>query len=63
VFLDQVFQFTRAVGHVSVIDLLDEVTSVEPSQPSGLVVTGAKRLSRQQEQLLAQILAEAGERK
>jgi transcriptional regulator with XRE-family HTH domain len=63
VFLDQVFQLARALGHASVSDLLDGVISVEPSAQNGLVVTGAKRLSRQQEQLLAKILAEAGESK
>ena len=58
VFLDQVFEFARALDHESVDHLLGEASDAGPSARNGLVVTGAKRLSRQQEQLLAQILAD-----
>jgi transcriptional regulator with XRE-family HTH domain len=63
VFLDQVFEFAQALGHTSVNELFGEISDTVPSQRAPLVVTGAKRLTRQQEQLLSQILAEVGERK
>lgn len=61
VFLDQVFELSRALDLGSVNALLAEMPEPEAAAGSRLVLTGATRLSRQQEQILAQILAEVGE--
>ena len=60
VFLDQVFELTRALGEGTLQELLGELPVGEMAERKGLITTGAKRLSRQQEQLLAQILADVG---
>jgi transcriptional regulator with XRE-family HTH domain len=61
VFLDQVFQLVQALGPGSLQELLTELPIGEMADRNGIILTGAKRLSRQQEQLLARILADVGE--
>jgi transcriptional regulator with XRE-family HTH domain len=62
VFLDQVFELAQAIGGDGLQSLLPDLAGNHTVPPAGMVLTGARNLSRQQEQVLAQILSSVGER-